>query len=550
MGLKKSHFSSFPLDLSISLPPPGWLEAPATIDLSNVEFLTAVQPAYNVGGDDYYDNDDRFGDDYFTDDEGGDYHVDTYSPTSSETDPPSPVPTTGTPLETQTPTVVDTDASVPPEPDGDDTTSLEPSPGPSPANSADNTPQNDDDNNGGNNTATSPPSTGTDEDGDDGDNEDATTTSESPSTAPSPLPPADDAGTPDSSTSSAPPTSVPSSEGGEEGEPSSAGSSAPTSGDDNTPAADEPDNSTGNPDEATSAAPSPATSDISATSPSPSAPVPTSSPPSSSPTDAGSRRRLQQHKQQKNKKKQQRNLDQTSSQRVTQILDIVVFMVPEDCAGDIFGTCYWASLGVGYFDDQVEGGVSYCCSQDTVARGICNEDQMGRLLVDHEIFYGEHREVEVPATVDSKFQIDNGVFNIEQSGDHVLVLGNCDDYGLDVMAIGDLEWKSVRGYLPGDMFGLMFLNAILACVYLVLVIFYGCGMRIFQDSAIPIQKYILITMILGLLELFFRAIDLFVWNERGVRSDLAIFPGKCFFVCLERKIIFNTKNWLFVWMWI
>jgi len=43
-------------------------------------------------------------------------------------------------------------------------------------------------------------------------------------------------------------------------------------------------------------------------------------------------------------------------------------------------------------------------------------------------------------------------------------------------------------------------------------------MRIFQDSAIPIQKYIVSTMFLGFLEFIFRAVDLGYWNLAGTRA--------------------------------
>jgi hypothetical protein len=82
-----------------------------------------------------------------------------------------------------------------------------------------------------------------------------------------------------------------------------------------------------------------------------------------------------------------------------------------------------------------------------------------------------------------------------------------------------MEWKSVRGYLPGDMFGLMFFYVALTLVYLLLVLWYYCGMRMFQDAAIPIQKFILATIILGTFELFFRSLDLGLWNLDGLRND-------------------------------
>lgn len=48
----------------------------------------------------------------------------------------------------------------------------------------------------------------------------------------------------------------------------------------------------------------------------------------------------------------------------------------------------------------------------------------------------------------------------------------------------------------------------------------------YQESAIPIQKFILATMCLGLLEVSCLGIDLFIWNTSGYRSPLVAYTGK------------------------
>jgi hypothetical protein len=115
--------------------------------------------------------------------------------------------------------------------------------------------------------------------------------------------------------------------------------------------------------------------------------------------------------------------------------------------------------------------------------------------------------------------MDDPRFDITVSGDYVLVIANCNDFGLEVLALGNMEWQSVNGYLPGDMIGLMFFYGILTAIYVALALWYYCGMKIFQDAAIPIQKYILATIIIGLLEVLFRTTDFVLWNYEGMRSD-------------------------------
>lgn len=213
------------------------------------------------------------------------------------------------------------------------------------------------------------------------------------------------------------------------------------------------------------------------------------------------------------------------AQKVKQILDVVLFRIPDDCKKNIWGGCDWSSLGVGVRDEEVTGGLSYCCSENTVADNKCNSDMMGRLMIDSNVFQGEHRTIEVPTDPDQEFYLEKPMFEVEVTGDYVLILANCDDYGMDVFSLGSMEWKSVKGFLPGEMFGLMFFYIAMTIVYLLLVLWYWCGMKMYQDAAIPIQKFILATMLLGLLEFFFRATDLGIWNIDGLRSMGIIWSG-------------------------
>mmetsp|Transcript_23423 Transcript_23423/g.26104 ORF Transcript_23423/g.26104 Transcript_23423/m.26104 type:complete len:810 (+) Transcript_23423:83-2512(+) len=208
----------------------------------------------------------------------------------------------------------------------------------------------------------------------------------------------------------------------------------------------------------------------------------------------------------------------TATSGMKQIADIVLFLVPGDCQKDIWGTCDWVTLGIGAYDDEMEGGMSYCCSKDTAERGNCNFDDVGTLIVDHSIFNGEHRLIDVPSLPLQDFSLDDPKFDVQVSGDYVMVIANCNDDGLSVITLGSMEWKSVGGFLPGDIFGLMFFYAGLAAIYFVVMLWYYFGMKMYQEAAIPIQKYILATMVLGFLEISFLGIDLFIWNITGLRS--------------------------------
>eukprot|EP00934_Nitzschia_sp_Nitz4_P000170 Nitzschia sp. Nitz4//scaffold3_size479765//319252//321261//NITZ4_000131-RA/size479765-augustus-gene-1.611-mRNA-1//-1//CDS//3329550851//170//frame0 len=219
-------------------------------------------------------------------------------------------------------------------------------------------------------------------------------------------------------------------------------------------------------------------------------------------------------------RRRRRQLDE-----VEQVLDIILFNLPDNCRRSSWGGCDWVALGIGVIDLEVYGGVSYCCSDDTLERGLCSDEQLGRVIIDESRFDGISRPLPVPTSEDEAFKLEDATFDVSVSGDYALILGNCLDEGYGIFAEGTMEWKSVGGYLPGDMFGLMLCFLVLSGVYFLLALWYWCGMRMYQEASIPIQRYILATVVIGFLELFCRSLDLIVWNTDGVRANSLIWMG-------------------------
>jgi len=151
-----------------------------------------------------------------------------------------------------------------------------------------------------------------------------------------------------------------------------------------------------------------------------------------------------------------RNLEETTS---NQIMDIVFFTVTKNCKRDRWGNCDWVELGIGEYDKEMEGGMSYCCSKDTAERGICSSDHIGTMMVDHNHFQGEHRKIEVPANPLEEFSMDEPVFDVKVTGDYFMVIANCNDDGLGVITLGNMEWKSVTGYLVSEITIVLFFFA-------------------------------------------------------------------------------------------
>ncbi len=112
------------------------------------------------------------------------------------------------------------------------------------------------------------------------------------------------------------------------------------------------------------------------------------------------------------------------------------------------------------------------------------------------------------------------------TGKYVLVVSNCNEnIGRNLTVSGQYVWKSSHGYLPGNLFGEMYFYSTLIVVYLVLFAFYGVKMSIHGDAIILIQKWVLTTVGIGLLEVFFKAGDLWVWNVDGDRFWFSLYTG-------------------------
>ena len=220
-----------------------------------------------------------------------------------------------------------------------------------------------------------------------------------------------------------------------------------------------------------------------------------------------------------------RNLDEDSYalfQSGSSFIDIVLFHEPPECANTRLG-CDWTELGIGKNDGV--GNLRWCCSDDASALGLCDggPKQEGRLIVDPNKFKGEHRFLGVPPNGQWSRKVKSGMFDLkdekeEGTGKYVLVMANCNEMmGRNVTVSGRYVWKSSHGYLPGNLFGEMYFFSALTIFYVILFIWYALKMSIYRDEILPIHKWMAVTIGIGLLEVFFKGGDLFVWNVDGDR---------------------------------
>jgi len=208
-------------------------------------------------------------------------------------------------------------------------------------------------------------------------------------------------------------------------------------------------------------------------------------------------------------------------------MEIVIFRIPHNCQKNRLEGCDWTVFGVGVEAYWNEDGVQYCCSTNAVREGLCDSDRRGLMIIDHKKFTGHHIKMDVPHSENLELELDkNPIYAEEDSGDYVIAFGNCLGEGEDVVIAGSIVTEPIRGYkLPGELYGLMYFYTFMTIAYFLLNVWYRCGMRIYQDSSIPIQRFIMATLVIGFLEFSVRSMDLGIWNERGLRAASVIWSG-------------------------
>jgi hypothetical protein len=226
-------------------------------------------------------------------------------------------------------------------------------------------------------------------------------------------------------------------------------------------------------------------------------------------------------------------------------VDFVGFQVPTTCANTRAG-CDWTELGVGA--KYSDGTLRWCCSPDAVTLGLCKEDNIGSLIVDEEKLPGKKRVIAIANTgFVADLKVSTPVVPEVSTGQYVLVMANCNDHGRDILVTGEAAGKSEHGYLPGDLYGFLFFFAALTIAYLVIVLWYWAFMHLNQESRIPIEHWILLTIVLGLLEMSFKTADVYVWNIHGYRiwflSYMGIAMGVVKRVLSRSLIVMVSLGW-------
>ena len=159
------------------------------------------------------------------------------------------------------------------------------------------------------------------------------------------------------------------------------------------------------------------------------------------------------------------------------------------------------------------------------------------------MYYGEHRYLTIPKSGASTQQLDVPVMTSQHgSGVYTLVLANCYDNGRDVHVSGEYVWKNKGGYLPGNLYTEFYFLMVLTVVYMTVAIWYGYKMKVHEQSKVEIQKWVLGTICLGLVENIFKCVDYDIWNLTGIRTGLPMYACKYGFMFLWDPSVFTNAS--------
>jgi Lung seven transmembrane receptor len=216
-----------------------------------------------------------------------------------------------------------------------------------------------------------------------------------------------------------------------------------------------------------------------------------------------------------------RSEDTTSSL----VIDVAVFRVPDVCSKN---GCDWAQSGVGKRRND-NNKLLWCCSQEAIDNNFCTNNEYGRLLINNDIFRGNNFAVTFNANSTERVQsisIYDSISAIYTSGTYIVLFSNCNEnIATDVKVIGNVSWKSHHGYLPGELFPFMIFHACLLLLYTKIFSTFSFLMKQHVDNRIDTEKWIYISICMGLTEMIFRYGDYLLWNTVGTRSTLLVWVG-------------------------
>jgi Lung seven transmembrane receptor len=224
------------------------------------------------------------------------------------------------------------------------------------------------------------------------------------------------------------------------------------------------------------------------------------------------------------------------------VLDVAIFRVPSECAhgpppGSSFladggDACDWPTLaGVGSTRREVLPtglGISttfYCCHWRAVKAGACTTSDPPGSMILQDSFAGHHRTAAIPQSGEAipgwTGTVRNGTILLSEPGTYVVAFAYCG--GGDVLLSGEVVFESEHGYLPAELAPYVVLAIVVAAGCSGLFAWFLARMVRYASSRIPVEKWILLTLLLAGTEACLQVAGYAVWNRAGYQSfNLAV----------------------------
>mmetsp|Transcript_27974 Transcript_27974/g.42346 ORF Transcript_27974/g.42346 Transcript_27974/m.42346 type:complete len:509 (-) Transcript_27974:85-1611(-) len=160
----------------------------------------------------------------------------------------------------------------------------------------------------------------------------------------------------------------------------------------------------------------------------------------------------------------------------------------------------WFDVGVG--KSIGKGGFNKdtwhaCCTTEAHEGGLCEHEDLGRLIIDPRKFLGRRIDLAIPPLGDYEFGIDIKFYDplliVEQRGKYILAFSNCHEDGRVVTVSGSTEWTSYITDKEIEQTAPFF--ALLTVIYFGLLTWFGFLMTKHSASRIRVEEWIWFTIL-------------------------------------------------------
>ena len=167
-----------------------------------------------------------------------------------------------------------------------------------------------------------------------------------------------------------------------------------------------------------------------------------------------------------------------------------------------------------------DGRAQYCCTQQLFDQYVDGCNAIGTLIVKG----GRPRTLMsayfLDGSADARLSGENAVYNVEQTGEHILILSHCDArlQRMNIQVNGGSQWMNPYGYLPGRLFGFLPFYFAMFVIYFIFTLTWGVLCFKHRRDIAGIQHFISIALGLTLIEVMAWFIDYYNFNTSGVRQ--------------------------------